>query len=255
MKTKSKINRVCRFRNLFSIPVFALMILVPSIGTGQGLTSMAVANMDTRDIAFTPEDLGNRFRIELEMKGIFNIVDKYDMADLLQESDIDINGCYGKSCIVRMGKSLEVDKVLTGSVERFGDKIVISLRLIDVESEIIVKTDVTEYQNNLDELHIMIEISVNNIFGIENDPNIVELLVNYEEPITTKYVSVQMNGPRMGVAYVTGDLAKSIQAPKEEGGYDGYPMLSQFGYQHEVQYLSAGNFNALIEFLGIFGGL
>jgi len=255
MKTTTEINQGSRYRRLFKIVVFALMILVPLAGTCQGITSLAVSNIDTRRIGFTPEDLGNLIRIELEKKGLFNIVDKYDMSDQLTKKGIDITECYGKTCVVNMGKALEVDKVLTGSIESFGEKIIISLRLIDVASAFVEKTDVSEYQDIIDELPIMIEISVNNILGIENDPNLVELLVNFEEPISSKHISVRMNGPRMGIAYVTGDLANSIMAPKNEGGYDGYPFLSQFGYQYEIQYLSAGNFNALIEFLGMVSGL
>ena len=71
-----------------------------------------------------------------------------------------------------MGKVLNVDKVLTGSVDRIAEKIVITLRLINIETELIEKTDVTEYQNIPDEIQVMTEISVNNILGLENDPHI-----------------------------------------------------------------------------------
>jgi hypothetical protein len=59
----------------------------------------------------------------------------------------------------------------------------------------------------------------------------------------------------MGAAYVTGDFADALTRPIDQGGYGGYPVLSQLGYQHEIQYLTAGNFNAIIEFLGIASGL
>ena len=101
----------------------------------------------------------------------------------------------------------------------------------------------------------MVQISLNNVFGIENDKNLVELLENYDRPISTKMMSARMSGPRMGVAYITGDFAEAIMAPSDEGGYDGYPVLSQLGYQQEIQYLSAGKFNALVEILGVVSGL
>ena len=34
-----------------------------------------------------------------------------------------------------------------------------------------------------------------------------------------------------------------------------YPVTFQIGWQHEVQYLSAGNFQGLFEFIGLVGGL
>jgi hypothetical protein len=59
----------------------------------------------------------------------------------------------------------------------------------------------------------------------------------------------------MGIAYITGDKAERLMAPKSKGGFDSYPYLSQLGYQYEIQYLSAGNFQALVEFLFILSGL
>lgn len=59
----------------------------------------------------------------------------------------------------------------------------------------------------------------------------------------------------MGVAYTTGESGERLQAPEKEGGFDMFPVITQFGYQWETQYLSSGNFQALIEFVGLIGGL
>ena len=53
-------------------------------------------------------------------------------------------------------------------------------------------------------------------------------------------------GLAWGLPMLQEDLAEGIRAPRNEGGYDGYPVLSQFGYQNEIRYLSAGNFNATV---------
>jgi len=179
------------------------------------------------------------------------------MSDILKSksSGVDISNCFGKSCLVELAKLLNVQKVLTGSVERFGGKIIITLRLIDVKTSVIEKMDVTEFQNLQSEMQHMIEISVKNIVGIENDKHLVNVLVNYEEPIFSTRTNLSLNGPRMGIAYITGDMAEVLTAPKSKGGYDVYPFLSQFGYQHEVQYVSAGEFQALVEFLVVASGM
>ena len=237
---------------------FMLLTLILGISLsnfGQQKSSIAVSNIDTRGVEIDPVAMGNLVRIELEKKKIYDVLDKYDMKDLLDKEGLDLENCYGRTCIVNMGKVLNVDIALTGSVERFGDKLVFSLRLFDVKTGNVINTDVSEYQFEPQEIDIMARISLNNIFNIENDENLVQLLANYEEPISTKYTNLRLNGPRMGVAYVTGDFAQSLMDPIEEGGYDGYPILSQLGYQHEIQYLSAGNFNALIEMLGMVSGL
>lgn len=236
--------------------IIALLSSTPANSLyAQSKASIAVSNIDTRGIDIDPVAMGNLLRIELEKKKLFDVIDKYDMRDLLSLQGLTLEDCYGRTCIVEIGRALEVDQALTGSVERFNDKLVVSLRLFDVANGAVLNTDVAEYQYAPDEIDLMIQVSVNNILGLENDNNMVSLLANYEEPISTKLTNVTLNGPRMGVAYVTGDFAKALVASKSEGGYGGYPVLSQLGYQYEIQYLTAGNFNALVEFLPIVSGL
>lgn len=236
--------------------IIALLAVAPiSSIHAQSKASIAVSNIDTRGIDIDPVAMGNLLRIELEKKKLFDVIDKYDMRDLLNKQGLTLEDCYGRTCIVEIGRALEVDQALTGSVERFNDKLVISLRLFEVHNGSVLNTDVAEYQYAPDEIDLMLQVSVNNILGLQNDPNMVSLLANYEEPISTKLTNVTLNGPRMGAAYVTGDFATALTAPKSEGGYGGYPLLSQLGYQYEIQYLTAGNFNALVEFLPIVSGL
>lgn len=252
MKTNHAIRNTFRNR----IIAVTLMIIAGISGiNAQTRQSIAVSNIDTRGIDIDPVAMGNLLRIELEKKKIYDVIDKYDMRDLLDEKGLTLEECYGKSCLIELGQALGVDQALTGSVERFSDKLVISLRLFDVRKGTVINTDVAEFQYAPDEIDLMIRISVNNIFNLENDPNMVNLLANYEEPISSKLTNMTLNGPRMGAAYVTGDFASALTAPKSEGGYGGYPVLSQLGYQYEIQYLTAGNFNALVEFLPIVSGL
>src|SRR4030042_2816408 len=216
---------------------------------GQTLKNIAVLNIDTKDLSLDPAAMGNLVRLEMEKTKVYSVMDKYDIEYITKQKGIDISNCYGKTCLLEIAKSLELDKILTGNAERFGEKIIINLRLIDVASSTIEKSDVTEYQNIPDEIQIMIEISVKKLLGLDIDPNLVNLLVNYEDPIISTRTNLKLNGPRMGIAYLTGEIAERLEASKSKGGFDSYPYLSQLGYQYEIQYLSAGNFQALVEFL------
>jgi hypothetical protein len=59
----------------------------------------------------------------------------------------------------------------------------------------------------------------------------------------------------MGATMFTGKTASIIQAPRSQGGYDAVPVMFQFGYQFEKQYLSSGSFQALFEFVPMVTGL
>lgn len=215
----------------------------------------AVLNIDTKGVIQDPESMGYMVRLELEKTQVYSVIDKYDIADILESNNMDISGCYGKTCLTKVGKILQADKMVTGNVERFGEKIVITLRLIDISTGTTESSDATEYLNLQPEIQNMVEISVKNLLKIENDPNLVNLLIDYDQPVTSPKTSLKLNGPRMGVAYISGDAGKRLTAPKSEGGYNMYPITTQFGYQWETQYLSAGDFQALFEFVGMIGGL
>ena len=59
----------------------------------------------------------------------------------------------------------------------------------------------------------------------------------------------------MGFTYFTGQTGSILKGAKKDGGFNAYPMMFQFGYQFEVQYLNQGNFQALFEFIPIITGL
>ncbi|MCH8903910.1 MAG: hypothetical protein IIA45_08355 [Bacteroidetes bacterium] len=237
------------------ITTVVIFLCITTVLFAQKKPTLAVMNIDVSGVKLDPKTLGNMVRLEIDKTGMFTVLDKYDMSDLLAASDLNDSKCYGKNCLVAAGKVLNVDKMVSGSAERFGDKIVITLRLIDVNTASIDSTEIIEYLNLQDEFQSMIQISVNSLLGIPTDPHLYNILVFYERPISSPQTRLNLNGPRMGAAYVTGDIGRRLQAPRSEGGYDILPVVSQFGYQFEVQYLSAGNFQALVEGLFVVTGL
>lgn len=256
---KNGIERIGIRRRHFKILVFFSLCFwlcqSHSEISAQQRQSFAVLNIDTKGLSIDAADFGNMVRLELEKNKDFNVMDRYEMADVLATNGVDISNCFGKSCLVEIGQILRVDNMLTGNADLINDKIVLTLRLVDVASEEIVRSNVMEYIDREELLNRMVSVSINNLFEIQNDQVVVEQLTQVEEPIAPLTSSYKLSGPRIGMAYVTGDLNETIQRPRNKGGFDGYPYLSQIGYQFEVQYLSAGNFLSLIEFLVMLSGM
>ena len=254
INSNNKLN-MKKMKTIIRTGLFILTLLIGANTYADSKETVAVLGIDTKGVIQDAQAMGYLVRLELEKTKKFNVMDKYDIADIVKEVGIDINTCFGKNCLVDAGKKLKVDKMLTGSVERFGEKIVITLRLIDVKTGTVTASDATEYLNLQPEIQKMVEISVKNLLDIENDPILVNLLVEYDTPISTPKTTLRPGGPRMGVSMVTGLAAQRLSAPKNEGGYGMFPINVQFGYQFEQQYLSAGNFQALIEVIALIGGL
>lgn len=217
--------------------------------------TIAVLNIDSKGVINTSEEMGYLVRLELEKTEAYSVMDKYEVSEVVKANTIDLNNCYSKSCLVNAGKLLKVDKMLSGSIERFEEKVIVSLRIIDVASGNIEKNESTEYLN-LPEIQKMVRVSVMKIVGKEPDPMLVKLLIDYDVPVESPKNTLRLNGPRMGFSSTLGQAGEILSNPdKNKGGFDMFPVNFQFGWQQEVQYINSGNFQALIENIFLIGGL
>lgn len=250
LKTYERINN---FRFSFikkSMPMVLFMMMLNSFDSAaQQRASIAVISMDTKDLLYDSKTITSMVQLELEKANVYEVLDRYDVADLIKKNQIDPQMSFGKNSLVETGKLLKADKMLSGSIEKFGDKLILILRLIDVASASIEKTSVMEYINQQDQMQTMIRLSLNNILGISNDKMVLDLLVNYDQPITSSKTTLKLSGPRVGANITWGPAAERMGAPTSEGGFNMYPVSSMIGYQFEKQYLSSGDFQALFELI------
>jgi len=200
--------------------------------------SIAVINIDCKGLAMDMKLMTSLVALELERIDRFEVIDKYDVFSHMKANEIDVNTPYGKTELIRIGKLIKVDKVLSGSVEKFGDKIIVVLRIIDIASATIEKADVMEYLDQEEDIQTMIKISINNILGIPNEPNLVEMLSNFNPPISNTQTKINLNGPRIGTYATFGEAGERLRAPLDSGGFDMFMFSAVIGYQHEVQFIS-----------------
>src|SRR5207244_7533984 len=93
-------------------------------------------------------------------------------------------------------------------------KIAITLKVVDVQTGEIEKTNVTEYLNLQKEIQKMIEISVKRLVGLDADRNSVDALINYDQLIESALTTVNLSGPRAGVYYTDGMAGQRMRADK-----------------------------------------
>ena len=231
-----------------------ILFMIFTINTKAQKQSLAVFNMDSQGLVMTSVQLGNLARMEMEKIDIYEVMDKYDVAYMIKKHKLDIKGCYGKICLVEMGKLIKSDKMLSGSVERYGDKIIVTTRLIDVKSEKIIKAHVREFLNLQKELQTMVQVTLREMFKLPTDELLISRITKTEQyentVINPNQTKLNLGGPRLGVTYFSGAIGKRMQEPLNTGGYDAYyPAMFMFGYQFEIQYLNSGNFQSLFEFV------
>ncbi|MGL5891534.1 MAG: hypothetical protein ACRC3B_16710, partial [Bacteroidia bacterium] len=210
---------------------------------------VGVLHLDSNVPEFKSEQMGSLVRLELQKLDTFNILDRYEMTTLLQKANLKAEGCYGRLCVVETGKALKADKMITGSIERLGNQLVYTIQYIDVTTELIERTKVMEFIYEPSEVQTMTTVMLRELFNRPVDAIVMKQLQkpgSYEtrarNPVTER---LRLDGPRMGATMFTGNTARILQQPKSQGGYNVVPVMFQFGYQFEKQYLSSGDFQAL----------
>ncbi len=249
-----------KFRISTLLTVIAMLIMTVFANAQEAdKPTCIVLNIDAVGINMDAKQMGNLVRMELDKLQKYEVVDRYDVAYLIEKNELKIDNCFGKICLLEIGNKLDVQYMFTGSVERFGEVIIMTMRLINVDKGIIEKTQVMEFQNYLKEIQSMTTMCIAKLFGNEVNAQLERYLTkenDFENTINNPNVDqLNLSGPRMGITFLTGDAATIMSDSKENGGYDSYPFFTSFGYQFEVQYLNEGNFQALFEFLPLISGL
>ncbi len=230
--------------------IIALLLITSS----SFAASIGVGPIKTFGIFAEKETASTIARLELVKLEKYQVLDRFDMQEI--EDYSEYQSCFGKSCLVEYGEKLNVDYILSGNIDGLGNKIVITLKLVDIKGKSIVKTHTSEFDNQEAELQRMIGIVIQEMHDIAVDPILKKQLSFNNEVITSNNVGkVSNRGPRMGVAYTVGTLNEFAIRPESQGGLEISPIVSNLGYQFEGQYVGTENFSALFEGLINFTGL
>lgn len=224
-----------------------ILLLFISTNVFAQKSTAAAVNIFTNGVGISPIEAESLFRIELTKSNIYNVYDKQDLLEVSKKNDISLKDCYGKDCLHAIGVAAKVDKIVTGSIEHLGKRVIVTVKILDVLSNTYDKTISEEFIDLEREIQLMIHMTLNKALGIENNKEYLEKLVYYNEPLQLPTTRVNNSGPRMGLAYVGGEINEVLTRDEKDGGYEVQPILSQFGYQIEGVYLSSGNFQALAE--------
>jgi hypothetical protein len=221
---------------------------------------IGVLGIDSKGFpAIEPAQMSNIVRTELDRMGKFEVIDRYDVEYLLKNSDLKADNCFGKECLVDVGKKIRADKMLSGSIELYGERIFVNLRLIDVGTATVERTKVVEFLNLRGQLPLMVGLTLQKMFEQPVDNEVFTKLTkkfDYENLVNNpEQDRLNLSGPRMGFAYFSGEVGRILQDRESSGGFNVNPVMFQFGYQFEVQYLNQGSFQALFEFIPLVTGL
>ena len=225
-------------------------------GVAQGNSSIAVANPNVEGLYATPEMCAKMIRLELSKLNKYSVYDKFDMQDVYDSNEAYKTSCLSKTCLVEFGQKLGANYMMTGSFDLLGNKIVITLKMIDVANNSVYKSGLKEFTNQEKELQRMVEVLLTDMLDIPVNKELSDRLKFDNDIITKANVGKVSNaGPRVGVGVMTGAFYEYANRSKSQGGLDIFPAVSMIGYQLEAQYVGTDNFSALAEFILNVNGL
>jgi TolB-like protein len=100
--------------------------------------NVAVLDFDGAEGQFTQEELATlttRFETELMKTDSFQVLERRNISNILQEQGFQASGaCNTSECQVEMGQMLGVERIINGSVGKAGKIISINLKMVDVGS-------------------------------------------------------------------------------------------------------------------------
>lgn len=228
--------------------ITACLIGMMSQAQTEKMPTIAVANPNVNGLTLKPESVAKMMRLETIKLNKYKVYDEYDMADVLKAKEEFRTQCYGQNCLIKLGTELNVDYIMCGSIDGLGNKIALTIKIVDVKNKTLYKSAVKEFDNQETEIQRMLEIVLYEMHGFTVDKVIADRLTFKNEPITSNNIGkINNSGPRIGGAALVGSLDEFARRPTSQGGLDIAPFVSMIGYQFEGQYVGTENFSALVE--------
>jgi TolB-like protein len=218
--------------------------------------SIAVALPNIENIDVSREIVAKLIQIEVIKMDKYKVYDEFDMQEAMQANKKFQEDCYGKRCLAELGQEIKADYILSSSLFSFGNRIVITMKIMDINTTEIIKTNVMEFVDQKLEIQRMVRILILQMHDLGVHPEVLSKIAHDNRPIVKKDVyKVDNTGPRMGYSFFTGALQEFATRERRQGGLDIFPGATMIGYQFEKQYVGTENFSALGEILLTVSGL
>src|SRR5680860_654711 len=135
-------------------------------------STIAVALPNVDNLEVSREIIAKLLQIELIKLDLYKVYDEFDIQEGIDSDERFTENCYGKNCLIDLEKAVDVDYIVSASLLRFGGKIVISIKIIEISSGNIVKNDVKEFIEDETKIQRMLQVLIRQMHDIEMHPEI-----------------------------------------------------------------------------------
>ncbi len=162
-------------------------ILVICSAMGQDKLSIALMELEGNGISNTEvRTLTEELRSFLVLSKKYVVLERDNMESILTEQGLQQSGCTSAECAVEVGKLLNVQKIVTGSIGKIGSVYSINIRMIDIETAKIEQTIRKRHQGKIEGLlDVMGQVS-NELAGLSTGNYNLESKETRDQEIKTE---------------------------------------------------------------------
>jgi len=129
-------------------------------GTNIAVADLQATGMSANDAAV----IADLLRGELVKIGVYSVVEKKNMDKILAEQAFQQTGCTNQECAVKLGKMLNVQRMIVGSCGELLGKYFVNIRVVDVETSKVTFADEASGRT-VEEIQAGIKVMARNVSG------------------------------------------------------------------------------------------
>ena len=188
------------------------MALATGASAGPAKMSIAVLELDANGVAGSEaRALTDRLRAGLFTVGKFDVMEREKMAALLSERKLTAAGVDSMKSIIEIGRTISVNGMVSGSIGRLGNKYLLNVRLVDVETGMILATATEECRCPLEDLPAAMDKVAQLLAGRENQ---VEFIVQYYDRSNTAKGNFYIKSePAGATVYLNDKMIRNVVTP------------------------------------------
>ena len=209
--------------------------------TAQDKTSIAVLALQGNGISTSEAGvLTDELRSVLVQTDKYDVLERNNMESILNEQGFQMGGCTSAECAVEAGRLLGVQKMVGGSVGKLGTLYNISIRIFDVQTGRIEKTQTKRHEGSIEQLldlikqigYALADTSIDISDQIESENKQIQKEKMPDQPAQKK----SKFSIKAGISSATTTRHSADKIGFVIGGAFRYTIANNFGIQTELFY-------------------
>lgn len=140
---------------VFRTAVFQLffIFICASVSIAREKIAIAVLDFEAKNVNLqNAEAVSDLLRTELFNTGSFKVVERAKIQKILEEQRFQMSGVTSTDQAAEIGRLLNVNKIMVGSVTKLGQTFIINTRIVDVQSGVVTLAEASECRGGEEQL-------------------------------------------------------------------------------------------------------